>query len=92
MLINSHLHGLLCSADLNGCRAGSVTEIVFETRSAAREFVATPTAVTVIAEADVAGSRQAVCTRGVKASCSTIVYLTGTSAAVADSLGTERHH
>ena len=75
---------LLRSADKNGCRAGSVTEIVLEARSAARELVATPTAIAAIAEADVVGSRQAVSSRGGNAGRSTIVYATGTSAEVVD--------
>ena len=83
---------LLGSADQNGCRAGSVTEIIFEFRSTTRELVATPTAVAAIAEADVVGSRQAVSSRGGNAGCSTIVYATGTSTEVVGSLGTVRNH
>ena len=79
---------LLGSADQNGRRAGSITEIILEARSAARELVATPTATAAIAEADVVGSRQAGGTRGVNAGRSTIVYLAGTSAEVVDPLGT----
>ena len=71
--------------------AGSVTEIIVEARSAARELVATPTAAAAIAEADVVGSRQAVSTTGGKAGGSTIVYDTGTSAEVVDSAGTVRN-
>ena len=80
---------ILCSANQNGLRAGSVTEIILEGRSATRELVATPTAAAAIAEADVVGSRQAVCIRGVNAGRSTIVYVTGTSAEVVDPVGTE---
>ena len=83
---------LLRSAHQNGCRAGSVTEIVLEARSAARELVATPTAVATIAEADVVGSRQAASARGGNAGRSTIVYATGTSAEVVDFLRTVRNH
>ena len=81
---------LLCSADQNGFRARSVTEIIVEARSAARELVATPTAAAGIAEANVVGSREAVSIRGLKASRSTIVYGTGTSAEVVDSVRTVR--
>ena len=80
---------LLCGANQNGLRAGSVTEIIVEARSAARELVATPTAAATIAETDVVGSRKAVGIRGGNAGRSTIVYVTGTSAEVVDSFGTE---
>ena len=73
-------------------RARSETEIIVEARSAARELVATPTAVAAIAEADVIGSRQAVGIRGLDAGRSTIVYVTWTSAKVVDSVGTERNN
>ena len=69
---------LLCT-DQNGCRAGSVTETIVEDRSAASELVATPAAAIAIAEANVAGSKQARSTRGGKAGRSAIVYATGTS-------------
>ena len=61
-------------------------------RSAARKLVATPTAAAAIAEADVVGGRQASSARGSNAGRSTIVYLTGTSAEVIDSLGTVRNN
>ena len=83
---------LLRSTDQNGCRARSVTEIVLEARSTARELVATPTAVSAIAEADVVGSRQAISTRGGNACCSAIVYATGTTAEVVDFLGAVCNH
>ena len=73
-------------------RAGGVTEIIVEARSAARELVATPTAAATIAEANVIGSRQAVGIRGGNAGRSTIVYVTWTSAEVVDSVGTERNN
>ena len=83
---------LLGSADQNGRRARSVTEIILEARSAAGELVATPTAASAIAEADVVGSRQTSSTRGGNAGRPTIVYLTGTSAEVVNSLGTVRNN
>ena len=70
-------------------RARSVTEIIFEARSATRELVAAPTAAAAIAEADIVGSRQAVGIRSGNAGRSTIVYATGTSAEVVDPVGTE---
>ena len=73
-------------------RTGSVTEIIVEARSAARELVATPTAIAAIAEADVIGSRQAVGIRGGNAGRSTIVYVARTPAEVVDSFGTERNN
>ena len=92
--INSHIirFALLGSADKNGRRARSVTEIILEARSAAIELVATPTAATVIAKADVVGSRQTSSTRGGDAGRSTMVYLTGTSAELVNSLGTVRNN
>ena len=83
---------LLCGADQDGRRAGSEAEIILEFRSTARELVATPTAAAAIAKADVVGSRQAVSIRGFNAGRSTIVYVTGTSAEVVDSVGTERNN
>ena len=82
------IRSYLCRADQNGCRAGSETEVVLEFRSAGRELVATPTATTAVAEADVVGSRKAAGTRGVNAGRSAIVCLTGASAEIVDSLGT----
>ena len=83
---------LLRSTDQNGCRARSVTEIIFEAGSTARELVATPTAISAIAEADVVGSRQAVSTRGGNACRSAIVYAAGTSAEIVNFLGTVCNH
>ena len=82
---------LLCSADQNGCRSGSETEIIFEFRSTARKLVAAPTAIATIAEADVVGSGQAVSIGGLNAGRSTVVYVAGTSANVVDSVGAERN-
>jgi hypothetical protein len=76
----------LFSADQNGCRARSEAEIILKFRSTARELVAAPTATAAIAEADVVGSRQAVCIRGFNAGRSTIVYVTRTFAEVVDSV------
>ena len=87
--VSNKLTVLLRSADQNGCRAGSETEIVLEDLPATRELVATPIAVAAIAEADVVGRRQAVSTKCINASRSTTVYVTGTSAEVADCVGTE---
>ena len=57
-------------------------------RSASRELVTIPTAAVEIAEGDVVRSRQAVSIRSVNAGRSTVVYMTGTLAKVADSVGT----
>ena len=90
--LTSALFALLRSADQNGFCAGNVTEIVLELRSATRELITTPTATAAVAEADVVGRRQAVSTRSCNAGGSTIVYVTGTSAKVIDSVGTERNN
>ena len=92
LTVSSMRFVLLRSADQNGCCARSVTEIIFEARSTARELVATPTAISAIAEADVVGSRQAISTRGGNTCCSAIVYATGTTAEVVDFLGAVCNH
>ena len=90
--LTSTLFALLSSADQNGLRARSETEIILELYSATRELVATPTATAVVAEANVVGRSQAFSTRGFNAGRSTIVYVTETSAKVVDSVVAERNN